>query len=287
MSLRFLIIEGNVRETREGYRAGQGVTPAEGYGNVLVGIAGGGMYDILHATDADAALPAGMTFADYDAAVITGSALHLWQRQPEALRQVEVAKAIYRAGIPFFGSCWGIQVAAVAAGGDVQRNPRGREMGFARRIMRTPAGKLHPLLAGRPDVYDAPCSHLDEVAVPPPDSTILASNAMSNVQAAEFRSEGGTFWGVQYHPEYTLADLAFLIDRRMGTLIEEGFFADEAAKQRHVETLRQLAETVVPRDLCWQLGLDDEVVDPHRRMTELRNFIDARVRPYASRRAAA
>ena len=30
MSLRFLIIEGNTQEIREGYKVGTGVTPAEG-----------------------------------------------------------------------------------------------------------------------------------------------------------------------------------------------------------------------------------------------------------------
>ncbi|MFY8113828.1 MAG: type 1 glutamine amidotransferase [Rhabdaerophilum sp.] len=287
MSLRFLIIEGNTREVREGYRAGQGVTPAEGYGNVMVGLAGDARYDILHAADADAALPAGTGFADYDAAIITGSALHLWQRAPEALRQVEAARAIYRAGIPFFGSCWGLQVAAVAAGGDVRRNPRGREVGFARKITRNAAGQAHPLLDGRPDVFDAPCSHLDEVAVPPPGAVILASNAVSPVQAAEFRFDGGTFWGVQYHPEYTLADLAFLIDRRMATLIEEGFFPDEAAKSTYVAELRRLAGQPAARDLCWRHGLGPDVTDPHLRVTELRNFIESRVKPFAFAREAA
>ena len=287
VSLRFLVIEGNTREVRDGYRAGQGVTPAQGYGTVLVGLAGDARYDILHAADADAALPSGTSFGDYDAAIITGSALHLWERRPEALRQVEVARAIYRAGIPFFGSCWGIQVAAVAAGGDVRRNPRGREVGFARKITRTPAGQAHPLLAGRPDVYDAPCSHLDEVAIAPPETTILASNAMSKVQAAEFRHEGGTFWGVQYHPEYTLADLAFLIEKRMATLVEEGFFADEANKATYVADLRRLATVPAARDLGWRHGLGPDVTDPALRVTELRNFIELRVKPFAISRVSA
>lgn len=287
MSLRFLIVEGNTREVREAYRAAQGVTPAEGFGQVMTGIAGMGRYDILNAADADAALPAGTSFSDYDAAVLTGSALHLWQRQPEAMRQIEVSRALFRAGIPFFGSCWGLQVAAVAAGGDVHRNPRGREMGIARKITRNAEGRLHPLLAGRPDVFDAPCSHLDEVAVPPPGSTVLASNAISHVQAAEFHHDGGTFWGVQYHPEYTLADLAFLIDRRGSALIEEGFFADAAAKDRYVAELRQLAGDAPDKGLCWQHGLGSDVIDPAQRVTELRNFIESRVKPHAFGRVAA
>ena len=51
---------------------------------------------------------------------------------------------------PAFGSCWGLQIAAVAAEGDVQRNPLGREVGIARRILPTDPGRSHPMLEGRP-----------------------------------------------------------------------------------------------------------------------------------------
>ncbi len=286
MSVRFLIVEGNTRETRESYRVGAGVTPAEGYGNVLLGIAGMGQYDILHATDADASLPRGVSFADYDAVVITGSALHLWKQEPESMRQVEVARAVYCAHVPFFGSCWGLQVAAVAAGGTVHKNPRGREMGFARRITPLPAGAAHPLLQGRPAAFDAPCSHLDEVSSLPPDSTLLASNAISEVQALEIRHDGGTFWGVQYHPEYSLAELAFLIDRRMGALMDEGFFATEAQKSDYVNDLRAIEKKPALTHVAWRYGLGPELVDPTLRVTELRNFIEARVKPRAFSRVA-
>lgn len=286
MSVRFLVIEGNTREVREGYRAGFGASAGESYGALLVRLAPGGRFDIIDAADADAALPAGAALADYDAAVITGSALHLWKREPETLRQIELARAVYRAGIPFFGSCWGLQIAAVAAGGDVALNPRGREMGFARRIAPTEAGQAHPLLEGRPAVFDAPCSHLDEVAVLPPDATVLASNGISQVQAAEFRHEGGTFWGVQYHPEYSLSEIAFLIERRTRNLIEEGFLADEAARDQLVGDLRALDRDPGLRHLAWRYALDRDVTDPMLRATELRNFIEARVMPRAMSRAA-
>ncbi|KAF0229574.1 MAG: GMP synthase [Beijerinckiaceae bacterium] len=286
MSVRFLIIEGNIRDVRESYRAGTGVSPAEGYGNVLLGIAGGGSYDILNATDADASLPKGKMFKDYDAVVITGSALNLWKQEPESMRQVEVARAVYRANVPFFGSCWGLQVAAVAAGGDVQPNPRGREMGFARRITPLAAGLKHPLLAGRPVSFDAPCSHLDEVSTLPPDATLLASNAVSQVQAAEFRFEGGTFWGVQYHPEYSFAELAFLIDRRMGALMNEGFFANEAEKNSYVADLMAVGANPSLNHIAWRYALGPDLLDADQRVTELRNFIEIRVKPHAFSRAA-
>lgn len=277
MSLRFLIVEGNVRPVREAYRAFSGRTPAERYGDVMVREAGEGSFDILCPADPDASLPAGVSLADYDAVIMTGSALHLWEMQPEAVRQVELSRAIFRANVPYFGSCWAIQVAAVAAGGSVHRNPRGREIGYARDITLTAEGARHPMLAGRPARFDAPCSHLDEVATLPPDATLLASNRISRVQAAEFRFEGGTFWGVQYHPEFDHADLGFLIGKRGADLVAEGFFASEEQCKAYVADIMALDATPDLAHARWRYGLGPDVLDVGQRVTEIRNFITARV----------
>lgn len=284
--MRFLILEGNPRDVRESHRTGFGRTPGEAYGDILVRLAGGGGYDVVNAADADAVLPPGMALAGYDGVAITGSSLHVWQGEPEAMRQVDLARAVFSARVPFFGSCWGLQVATVAAGGVVHRNPRGREIGFARRITPNAAGAAHPLLAGRGATFDAPCSHLDEVATLPPDATMLASNAVSPVQAAEIRHAGGTFWGVQYHPEYSLTQLGYLVGRRVANLVEEGFFADGAQQSAFVADLAALDADPTLRHPAWRYGLGPDVIDPVLRATELRNFIDARVKPHAIARAA-
>ncbi|PPD13943.1 MAG: glutamine amidotransferase [Methylobacterium sp.] len=272
MSLRFLVMEGSPAPARERYLEAMGRTPAQHYGDVLVQAAGGGSFDIVCAADAGASLPDGAVLGDYNGVVITGSPLHLWKREPESLRQVELAREVFRSGVPFFGSCWGLQVAAVAAGGDVQKNPRGREFGFARRIAPTVDGARHALLAGRPALFDAPCSHLDEVAALPTDSTLLASNAVSRVQAAEIRYQGGTFWGVQYHPEFVHGVLAYILDQRSGDLVAEGFFADAAQSAAYSADLRAL-DREPRRDICWRLGLSADVVDPIQRRTEIGNFV--------------
>ena len=54
-------------------------------------------------------------------------------------------------------------MAVVAAGGTVRANPRGREMGIARKIALTPEGRGHPLYAGKGSVFDAFISHVDEI----------------------------------------------------------------------------------------------------------------------------
>lgn len=280
MSVRFLVLDGNTRSVRESYAADTGRTPAQGYGEVLKRILPESQYDILTPADADCALPTGVALGDYNGVVITGSSLHVWEGLPETLRQIELARAVYAAGVPFFGSCWGLQVAAVAAGGVVRKNPRGRELAFARGVYKTAAGERHPLLAGRPRVFDAPCIHLDEVETLPPESTLLASNAVSAVQAAEFRFAGGRFWGVQYHPEYSLSHLGYLIGKRAPILTEEGFFADHTARKVYADDLAKLDGTgdtpsgdASYTALAWRYGLDIEVLEEARRVCEIRNFV--------------
>ena len=51
---------------------------------------------------------------------------------------------------------------------------------------------------------------------------MLAANAVSPVQAAAIRHDGGTFWGVQYHPEFSLDELAVILRRRTEALVQNG-----------------------------------------------------------------
>src|SRR5438445_8275255 len=59
----------------------------------------------------------------------------------------------------------------------------GRELPMARAITVTQVGRAHPLLASRPAVFDALCSHLDEIETLPPNSHVLAANQVSAIQA--------------------------------------------------------------------------------------------------------
>ena len=119
--------------------------------------------DICYPADAGANLPGKEGAEGYDGAVITGSALHVYKRGPHIDPQIELAKAVLAAKTPLFGSCWGLQVITVAAGGSVRKNPKGREIGFGRRIRLTAAGRGHPMYAGKDEVFNSVTVHLDEV----------------------------------------------------------------------------------------------------------------------------
>ena len=278
MGLRFLVIEGNTRRGREAYASAYGLTPSQSYAGVLQVLAPDASCDVAFPADEGANLPEREGVRGYDAVFVTGSALNAYDAEPAVTRQIELMRAVLESGVPCFGSCWGLQIAAVAAGGTVAKNPAGREIGFARTIAPTPAGREHPLLAGRPPAFAAPATHIDSVTALPPGAVCLASNAVSEVQAAEIRVDGGVFWGVQYHPEFALAEIAGIIERRSRVLAQEGFFAAPEDAKAYADDLRALEADPSRSDLAWRHGLDAEVVDPALRRREIGNFIEHQVR---------
>lgn len=226
------------------------------------------------------ALPAGTAIADFDGVIFPGSPLHIYDPTPPVTRQIEFARATFAAGVPVWGSCWGLQLATVALGGSVRRNPRGRELPIARAIAITDAGRTHPLLASRPAVFDALCSHLDEIEALPANAEVLAANDVSRVQAMAVRTRhGGSFFGTQYHPEHTLEVSAVLMEMRAKELVQEGFGGEPSAIMAMAADYRALGKEPKRRDVMWRYGIASEIVDPVRRTTEIGNWLRTIVEP--------
>jgi GMP synthase (glutamine-hydrolysing) len=276
------VIDGNVSEIRAKQVAALGYDSGNGYARILRRIDATLQIDILAAADGDT-LPSGVGLSSYDGVTMTGSALNIYNGGEPVMRQIELAKSVFAAGVPFFGSCWGLQVAVTAAGGMVRANPRGREFGFARRILLNELGKKHPLFAGKPIVFEAPTIHRDEIAMLPAGATLLADNDFG-VQAASFNHGNGTFWGVQYHPEYDFADIAAAAERYGATLVTECMFVDEASLAGFAEDLRALQANPSDQPLLWKHGLGPAMRNESLRLLEIRNWLQAEVLPRAVRR---
>jgi GMP synthase (glutamine-hydrolysing) len=227
--------------------------------------------------------PDGLGPEHYEGILWTGCNLTIYDLDNiRVTRQIEFAKKSYEVGTPAFGTCWGIQMAAVAAGGEVRANPRGREMGMARKIRLTTEGLKHPMLEGKPPVYNGFISHLDEVMQLPPGGVLLASNDFTHVQAIEVKHKKGTFWATQYHPEYDLHEVARLIMARARKLVAEGFFQSHEDLVHYVEKLETLHQNPNRKDLRWQLNIDDDVLSDQVRQVEFRNWINKLVLPQAA-----
>lgn len=271
--LRFLVAESEPPQSRDDRRQSVGRSSGETYIDTLCSLAPGAVCHRVKPADRDAQLPDHAELAGFDAVFLTGSPLHLYQDTPETRREVDLMRAVFEAGIPSFGSCAGLQLAIVAAGGTVRPSLKGREAGFARRITLTDSGRDHRLLAGRPSSFDAPSFHADEVETLPEGATLLASNAVTEVQAVEIRHGRGVFWGVQYHPELDLHEVAGALRRQGDDLVSEGYASSLEAVEQYASSVEALHHAPDRQDLAWTLGLDEEVTDKDRRTMELRNFL--------------
>ena len=278
-SPRLLVIEGNSPQTLAEHVAVGGTPSHQGYSNLLRELLPGAIVDTAHPGDPAATLPDGQSLEGYDGIAITGSSLHIYDGGTSVNRQIDLVRTALSTGTPLFGSCWGLLVNTAAAGGVVRKNPNGREIGFGRGIRLTEAGRKHPMYVGKLDVFNAPTVHLDEVETLPPGATVLATNAVSSVQSIELRTNGSVAWGVQYHPEYPLREVAAIVRRIGARLIEEGFFKDTADIKIFAEDLDTLDQDPTCKRLSWRHGISKNVLDKKLRVSEVANWIEFQVLP--------
>ena len=276
---RFLVIDGYHKTARAELGAGGASEAGALYARMLQKCLPGALCDIVHPADPGESLPKGAALEQYDGIAWTGCSLTIYEDDPRVGPQIELARAAYESRVPSFGSCWAAQMAVVAAGGIVRANPRGREMGIGRKIALTPEGRSHPLYFGKSSVFDGFISHVDEITHLPPGAVLLASNAFTHVQAVAVTHKGGQFWGLQYHPEYDLHELARLTWCRIDKLVSLGFFRDRNAAEKYVDLLEVLHQDSSRKDIAWLLGIDDDVMSEDIRLAEVRNWIERLVLP--------
>ena len=98
---------------------------------------------------------------------------------------------------PVFASCYGFQLAVIALGGTIIRDPSPVELGTPL-ISVTEAGKSDPLFHNTPNPFYAISVH-QEKALDLPDCCELL--AYTDLCVHAFRVKQKPFWAVQFHPE--------------------------------------------------------------------------------------
>lgn len=106
-----------------------------------------------------------------------------------------VDPALFEAGIPVFGMCYGFQAMARALGGEVAHDGT-REYGRTEIALSGTPGTLH---GGLPATHPVWMSHGDSVTAAPAGFTVTASS--DRVAVAAFEDTDRRLAGVQYHPE--------------------------------------------------------------------------------------
>jgi len=174
--------------------------------------------------------------------IVTGSPLSVMENAPWMLELGEELLAAGERGTPVLGVCFGHQLLARAAGGQVVLSPHGREIGTVR-VQLSNAGRRDPLFAwSDANEIEVQATHMDAVDPLPAGATVLASNENSAAQAYRLSE---TVAGVQFHPELWPEAMRDLILSRRDKLRAEGRDADQVAREvrevRAGEILRAFA----------------------------------------------
>ncbi len=103
--------------------------------------------------------------------------------------------ALFEAGVPTFGICYGFQAMALALGGEVRRTGLSEFGATPLRVVAPDAA----LFQGVPTEHQVWMSHGDAVEAAPPGFRVTATTAGAKVAA--FEDLGRRLAGVQFHPE--------------------------------------------------------------------------------------
>lgn len=135
----------------------------------------------------------------YDGWLVLGGSMNAYddERAPWLPTVRQRIREAAGGGVPLLGVCLGHQLAAVATGGRVEKNPAGQRVGLFQIGWTDAAGH---------DALTSPVStprrglqwNGDIVVELGADAVLLAATEEGEVQAARFAP---TVWGVQWHPE--------------------------------------------------------------------------------------
>lgn len=269
-----LIVDGDTPELTE--RAGRiGARPAsETYGAVMRALDPSLELRVARPSwpEFDAAQ---VDLEEIDGVVLTGSGVAWSAHDRRAREHRRLLERVFAAGLPVIGSCFGLHLGCVVLGGSVRPSPRGVEMGVARTITLSDAGRAHPMYQGKPRAFDSVCVHRDEVERLPHGATLLASNAHSEVQAAIYEAGGVHFWGMQYHPELTLREIAhYLATPGRNSFVDPTKFASEAEAAQVIADFHRMGEDPDAHvALRWRYGVGDDAAYFDPRTRELANWL--------------
>ncbi|WP_321393664.1 glutamine amidotransferase [uncultured Desulfuromusa sp.] len=163
--------------------------------------------------------------------VITGSHAMVTDHLPWSVQLEKWIPSLLDARIPLFGICYGHQLLAQAAGGQVGFHPQGKEIGTVS-INLLPDCTTDPLFQNLPTSFVVHTTHAQSVSSLPTGAVRLATN---NYEPNHAFRLGDCAWGVQFHPEYNSAIMRSYITEQAEEL--------KSAGRDIAELIRAVSET--------------------------------------------
>lgn len=168
-------------------------------------------------------------FTDLCGVVITGSAAMVTEQSEWMINTQRWLEIVIGLKIPVLGVCFGHQLLADLLGGQVAYNPKGRNMGYSVCHL-TQAGTKDLLLGSisTESHFNTLVSHQQSVIQLPQSVERLAYCDRDENHAFRYQNH---VWGMQFHPEWTVAIMQAYIKQRQADLQAEGFDPQSMLKQ--------------------------------------------------------
>ena len=256
--LKLLIVEGNTKEENSNFNKAGCVPQSENFKQHVKMFEPNCEINIVEPGDDSAISKIVASLKKYDGIILTGSTLRIDDFSNEIKKHINFVKTCFKHEKKFFAACWGLQVAATAAGGKCRVAPNGPHVGIAYDIELTDEGKKHKLYSSKPHKFTTPAFNYDEVEIPPNNAVVLASNKINKFEALHFTVGNSEIWGLQYHPEIPYDYMIKLIKHRSRKLINNKSFKNETEINQHISLIEKA-----------KVQLKDDI-----RLLELKNWLN-------------
>ncbi len=183
----------------------------------------------------------------YDGLIWGGGSMHVYEEKSEIRCQLDFMKECFKRVKKIFAICWGMQVAVVAAGGEVKKSSKGTNIGISKNIELTDLGLRHELYINKPKKFNTPAYNYDEVTKIPDGAKHLSFNNINHIQGTSFKIGDCDIWGIQYHPEITYDKMISLINYREKSLLTDNLiFKDRDDLKKHITDINNENKNCIP-----------------------------------------
>jgi len=256
--LKLLVVEGNTKEENSNFNKAGCVPQSENFKQHVKMFEPNCEINIVEPGDDSAISKIIASLKKYDGIILTGSTLRIDDFSNEIKKHINFVKTCFKHEKKIFAACWGLQIAATAAGGKCRVAPSGPHVGIAYDIELTNEGKKHKLYSSKPHKFTTPAFNYDEVETPPSNAILLASNKINKFEALHFTVGNSEIWGLQYHPEIPYDYMIKLIKHRSQGLIDKNVFKNQNEINQHIKSIEHA-----------KAELKDDM-----RIQELKNWLD-------------
>ena len=236
---KILIVEGNLKEENQSFTEGGIKTHTESLKDSISYFTNNLEIDVVNPSSDKNISEVAKGLEKFDGMIWGGSSLNIYNDTLEIRRQIEFMRSCQNKIKKILAICWGLQVAATVAGGQVKRCMTGSHRGIAHDIEINSNGLQHPIYKNKNETFNTPAFNFDEVVKLPRNSILLASNPINKVMGVNFKSGVSDIWGIQYHPEITYDKMISLIHFRKDRLLNNKAFVDEQEINNHVSMIAE------------------------------------------------